>query len=256
MEKQMRMGMILLCIIGGLGSVACGSGGHDKEYKTAVEAYSEELEKERVPWINTDGTETSISNRAFKFTLLDINPGKLPDMILLKDTGRNLSDDGTYIVCSNNGEHAFQAAEVKEFKGYYPNTGVYVSMAYFSKENGTTYSYGSNGEMYIGKAEAYYYLPDYQQKDAEEISFSGMKTPIAAYSVREDGGEDIYDWYGFFNLENHEEYSERVRGGDCSVSKEEFEKHLAEYIGNTKLTEVSREDFHDNTEENRKQYFK
>ncbi|RHQ95882.1 hypothetical protein DWX80_10450 [Ruminococcus sp. AF21-3] len=26
--------------------------------------------------------------------------------------------------------------------------------------------------------------------------------------------------------------------GDCSVSKEEFEKHLAEYIGNTKLTEV------------------
>lgn len=44
--------------------------------------------------------------------------------------------------------------------------------------------------------------------------------------------------------------------GDCSVSKEEFEKHLAEYIGNTKLTEVSREDFHDNTEENRKKYFK
>ena len=40
------------------------------------------------------------------------------------------------------------------------------------------------------------------------------------------------------------------------VSKEEFEKHLAEYIGNTKLTEVSREDFHDNTEENRKKYFK
>ena len=68
MEKQMRMGMMLLCIIGGFGSVACGSGGHDKEYKTAVEAYSEELEKERVPWINTDGTETSISNRAVKFT--------------------------------------------------------------------------------------------------------------------------------------------------------------------------------------------
>lgn len=254
MEKQMRMGMMLLCIIGGFGSVACGSGGHDKEYKTAVEAYSEELEKERVPWINTDGTETSISNRAFKFTLLDINPGKLPDMILLKDTGRNLSDDETYIVCSNNGEHAFQVITLTELKGYYPNTGIYVSMKNCSGEDGT-YFYDSEGERYTGKIEEYYYLPDCRQKDAEEIHFSGMETPIGAHFVREDNEESIYNWYGFYDQENFNEYMEHIQG-DCSVSKEEFEKHLAEYIGNTKLTEVSREDFHDNTEENRKKYFK
>lgn len=40
------------------------------------------------------------------------------------------------------------------------------------------------------------------------------------------------------------------------VSKDEFEENLKKYIGNTKLVEVSREDFHDNTEENRKEYFK
>ena len=98
-------------------------------------------------------------------------------------------------------------------------------------------------------------MPDCRQKDAEEIHFSGMETPIGAHFVREDNEESIYNWYGFYDQENFNEYMEHIQG-DCSVSKEEFEKHLAEYIGNTKLTEVSREDFHDNTEENRKKYFK
>ena len=40
------------------------------------------------------------------------------------------------------------------------------------------------------------------------------------------------------------------------VSKEEFEKNLKEYVKSTKLLEVSKEDFHDNTEENRNKYFK
>lgn len=50
------------------------------------------------------------------------------------------------------------------------------------------------------------------------------------------------------NIEAGERYVE--------VSEKEFEARLAEYIGNTKMVNVSREDFLDNTEENRNKYLK
>lgn len=253
MKKKIQIVLGLLCI-GVLGSSACG-GAKSKEYQAAVEIYNRELSRDRVPWITLEGIETDISTRAFKFALMDINPGKLPDLILLKDSGKNQEDDGMCILDTCYKEDGFQVQELQDFKGYYPNTGIYVVMEYFTSEDGHTYYWDPVNGNVNGKIENYYYLPDCSKKDTDSIPLNGMKNPIGSYLIKEDNGENVYEWYGFNDGENTEEYFEHIHG-DCTVSKEEFEKNLKEYVKSTKLLEVSKEDFHDNTEENRNKYFK
>ena len=86
----MKMGIatrvITVCLAGTMVLSSCGAGGKSEAYKNAMENYNKELSYERVSWTTPEGQDTSISTRAFKFALLDINPGKVPDLVLLKDT--------------------------------------------------------------------------------------------------------------------------------------------------------------------------
>ena len=253
MKRQVQIVLGLLCI-GVLGSSACG-GAKSEEYQAAIGVYNRELSRDRVPWITPDGIETDISTRAFKFALMDINPGKLPDLVLLKDAGKNQEDDGMCILDTCYKEDGFQVQELQDFKGYYPNTGIYVVMEYSTDKDGNTYFMNMTDGKINGKIENYYYLPDCSQKDTDTIPLSGMESPIGSYLIKEDNEENAYKWYGFNDGENTEEYYKHVHG-DCTVNKEEFEKNLKEYVKNTKLVEVSKEDFYDNTEENRNKYLK
>lgn len=255
MKKGIAIRAITVCLAGTMVLSSCGAGGKSEAYKNAMENYSKELSYERVPWTTPEGEDTSISTKAFKFALLDINPGKVPDLVLLKDTGRNFADDGMYIVDSSYSEGAFQIKKVQEFKGYYPNTGIYTTLGYMTDEDGAAYFYNSDGRRTKGKVESYYYLPDCSEKDTDSINLSGMVQPIGGHFLTEDDKDSYYEWYGIYDSENSDEYIKLVQG-EGGVSKDEFEENLKKYTGNTKLVEVSREDFHDNTEENRKKYFK
>lgn len=255
----MKMGIatrvITVCLAGAMVLSSCGAGGKSEAYKKAMETYNKELAKERVPWTTPEGQDTSISTRAFKFALLDINPGKVPDLVLLKDTGRNFADDGMGIVATSYNEGAFQIQQVQEFEGYYPNTGIYTTLSYMTDEDGTTYIYNLERKKVIGKVERYFYLPDCSEKDTDSINLNAMTLQIGERYLIEDNADSYYEWYGIYDSENRDEYVKRAQG-EGLVSKDEFEENLKKYIGNTKLVEVFREDFHDNTEENRKEYFK
>ena len=255
MKKGIAIRAITVCLAGTMVLSSCGAGGKSEAYKKAMETYNKELAKERVPWTTPEGQDTSISTRAFKFALLDINPGKVPDLVLLKDTGRNFADDGMYMVVTSYNEGAFQIQDAQEFEGYYPNAGIYTILNYMTNEDGTAYFYNPDGEKVFGKAERYYYLPDCSEKDTDSIKLGSMIQPIGSRYLTDDKADSYYEWYGIYDSENGDEYVKRAQG-EGVVGKDEFEENLKKYIGNTKLVEVSREDFHDNTEENRKEYFK
>lgn len=256
MRKQIRISLAVLCAAGCLGLIGCSDSTmelKDEEYAAAMEPMYTRLSQERVPWTTAEGYDTDISTRAFKFALFDINPGKLPDVVVLKDSGKNLADDGIYILGSCYSDDIFQVMEMWGFVGYYPKTGIYVlaNEDIDSEENSVFYDW--KGERHKGRAESYYYLADCSQKELDDLFDGESYFWVGSHYAIEGQGEDSYIWYerGTSDDQNKEAGERYVE-----VSEKEFETRLAEYVGNTKMVKVSREDFLDNTEENRNKYLK
>ncbi len=241
LKRKVKKAALFLVILSSLVCSSCNktlAGKKTENYKKAIEGYNEKLSRQRVSWTMPDGTTTDISTRGFQFALVQINPGNVPDLVLLKDTKKHLEDDGVYKIYTCREGFPYEVKKIEKFIGCYPGTGVYVA------EQSNSYQ--------DARTELYYYLPDCSEKAETCI----LSSEIGSCLVHGDGTKE-YSWYGILQEENayDSDYYAKIQE-NAPVSEEEFNKKLTEMTGKTKLLELSEIEFYANTEENREKYLK
>lgn len=243
LRKKVKTAVLFMVIVCSLTCSSCSKTLAEKKtekenYKKAMEGFHEKLSRQRVSWTMSDGTTTDISTRGFQFAVVQINSGNAPDLVLLKDTKKNLQDDGVYQIYTCREGFPYEVQKIEKFIGCYPGTGIYVAEQSHSYQD--------------AKTELYYYLPDCSEK----VETCILTSAVGSCVLHGDGTKE-YSWYGILQEENayDRDYYEKMQE-NAAVSEAEFNKKLEEMTGKTKMLKLSEIEFYANTEENREKYLK
>ena len=217
--RRIAAAVSLLLLFGTAQGAAAGSLSIDG--KEALKRYRDYLSRDTIYWTGTEGTGVPVTEQ-MKFMTEDLNGDGIPELLV-----KNTEDIYGLIEIYTCGEFGVnEVTSCDELGVYYPGTPV------FTEPVRHTIIY-----------ENYLYLVGVPDANA---SWRLKVGEICNY----DTGTEYY-WYGVYEEDTADEWYDN---GATPLSEAEFQAKLDELTGGAERTELSEDDWHDNTAENRQKY--